>query len=614
MYLEVCYSQTNTTRNKAVTCQNRGQTRFVSLYFIKKLETIFLVDREMKSSTKSFESKDDKNFRWKTLYIKGKAGDHWIQVSNDLVPVPRGLNIFKDFISTEEATKLLDEIQDLEFVWEGFEQRRKVQRYTIFDKEDDENGEQSSTKVPNMLQILAERLEKETGHRPQHVTVEEYSALTQKITQYGPKGHNGVVTSFESVDLCQCDEDCSCFMAEIPLHIPAVKHLNRPKRRDPFCWGLESLEHWTDIRVEPSSALIQTGECLWNWRSRTSALPEEENQKGGKITILRFYSLPQQSASVNSGENGKGIQPNNGVKANKNGIDFDSFGFIGTPETSYCADPMPPIEEVLTIIVTTSPIRSNPSTEVIERVFETFLQNGNDFAVKCRKVIVCDGFRRSDGENEKVTRRHTNVKQAMRNGICTSEQAENYEKYKAALRKLCFNASDDSPFHNAVVEELDSRHGYGFALRHALRHCVSTPYVIVIQHDRTWMRPSPVFDTVKTMWQNRHIKYVTMSMRSNFMYRDIFLGKYGRAYAKEYEEMVLRLPELNLDSRLFGPGSESVQKMIFDTPAVRKSCEALEGNYFASSQALEQQEWLKRNPNEPGKQQLTLSPVSSRWP
>ena len=72
------------------------------------------------------------------------------------------------------------------------------------------------------------------------------------------------------------------------------------------------------------------------------------------------------------------------------------------------------------------------------------------------------------------------------------------------------------------MEELSERHGYGFALRHALRHCVSTPYVCVIQHDRTFMRTTPIKETVEAMWNNSKVKYVGMSMRSNLTYGDIF--------------------------------------------------------------------------------------------
>ena len=58
--------------------------------------------------------------------------------------------------------------------------------------------------------------------------------------------------------------------------------------------------------------------------------------------------------------------------------------------------------------------------------------------------------------------------------------------------------------------ELEERQGYGFALRHALYHEVATPFVCVIQHDRTFMRSTPMNEVVRAMINKRNgdIKYV----------------------------------------------------------------------------------------------------------
>jgi hypothetical protein len=63
------------------------------------------------------------------------------------------------------------------------------------------------------------------------------------------------------------------------------------------------------------------------------------------------------------------------------------------------------------------------------------------------------------------------------------------------------------------VVELEERHGYGFALRHALHHCVDTPYVCVIQHDRNFMRTTPIKQVVKAIIcdPQQRIKYVGKS-------------------------------------------------------------------------------------------------------
>jgi len=276
--------------------------------------------------------------------------------------------------------------------------------------------------------------------------------------------------------------------------------------------------------------------------------------------------------------------------------------------------PMPPLEDVLTVIVTTSPIKSNPSTELLEMTFKSFPNAGDDFAYKCRKVIVCDGCRVVDAESDnkkKVTRRHSNVKQALRNGIATSTQADRYKEFKENLKTLCENAPPESPFWNTSVEELQERHGYGFALRHALRHCVTTPYVCVIQHDRTFMRPTPLRDTVHAMWNHTNVKYVGMSMRSNLMYSDIFQSKYGKAACDELKEsnLILRPPELALNASVYGPEGSSRRELNCLSENVRKSTSILFETYMRSAQRVEQQEWARLNPPASGLHQLTLTPT-----
>jgi len=170
----------------------------------------------------------------------------------------------------------------------------------------------------------------------------------------------------------------------------------------------------------------------------------------------------------------------------------------------------------------------------MEKTFEIFHLAGHEFAYNCPKVIVCDGCRvieqrehnhlhqypknirdnRNGGSTgsdsgggvdtqrppPKVTRKNANVKQALRNGITTNNQLDKYRQFKSAMYTLCVNAntstnpttSNDSektttntntstnqtppsPFRNAKVVELEEQHGYGFALRHALLHDISTP-------------------------------------------------------------------------------------------------------------------------------------------
>ena len=318
-----------------------------------------------------------------------------------------------------------------------------------------------------------------------------------------------------------------------------------------------------------------------------------------RVVLIKFYSLPPSRPNEMSSLIDSVGEPQDKSAEHK----------AETALESSACSPMPPLEDVLTIIVTTSPIRSNPSTEMLEKTFDSFRCGGRDFH-KCRKVIVCDGCRiLEDSDDNRVSRKYYNVKQALRNGIATTSQAERYEGFKDNLRRLCENATRDSPFWNTSVEALSERHGYGFALRHALRHCVSTPYVCVIQHDRSFMRMTPIKETVEAMWNNSKVKYVGMSMRSNLTYGDIFQSKYGKAAYEELSELILRPPELALDAYDYGPEGSSCQEINCLHENVRKSVNLLAQTYMRSSHYLDHQEWLKSHPTAPGLHQLTLTPT-----
>lgn len=517
------------------------------------------------AKNESFSKDDDTVEKWTNLDLGGNS----VRVSNPTFPIPKGMEIIPDFLTDQEASSVLNELDAKKWQREGFEQKRRVQRY-------------NKSNLPSSLQPLFDRIVSTVHRRPQQVVIEEYPSNISQMHL----STNWVVTSFESLPVCEKESRCDCcFVAQVALLTPSVQHMNCPIRREPECWTLASPEHWTDIWMEPQALVVKSGESLWAWRSRVA--PPLDSGETHRVVLVKFYSLPSETVPV---------------EANTE----QSVSQVPRPLFPI----MPPLEDILTIIVTTSPIRSNPDTEMLEKTFESFRLGGDDFCYTCRKVIICDGCRVLDtNKDSRVSLRHSNVKQALRNGIATTPQVECYKGFKENLRALCENATPDSPFWNTSVEELQERHGYGFALRHALRHCVTTPFVCVIQHDRTFMRPTPIRDTVHAMWNNSNVKYVGMSMRSNLLYRDIFQSKYGKAAYEELADLILRLPELALDASMYGPDGRSCREIVCLTEGVRKSTAMLAQTYKKSNQCLEQEEWLKSHPTAPGLHQLTLTPT-----
>ena len=216
----------------------------------------------------------------------------------------------------------------------------------------------------------------------------------------------------------------------------------------------------------------------------------------------------------------------------------------------------------LTVIITTSPVRSNPSLSMINATVSTFHLGGEKFNL-CPRLIVCDGYRVKDDDDDdksnksnksnnssqsRVTKKHSCDRSAMRSGIVSADQAENYGLYKRRIREAIERDAGvvGAPFFNTTILELQERQGYGFALRAAVA-AVDTKYVCVIQHDRCFMRESPMEEAVRAMDADEKVKYVGMLMRSNLNYKATITGRYGAEMEREIEGELRRPEELLLD-------------------------------------------------------------------
>jgi hypothetical protein len=117
--------------------------------------------------------------------------------------------------------------------------------------------------------------------------------------------------------------------------------------------------------------------------------------------------------------------------------------------------PVSPQSEVvlgrLTVIITTSPVQSNPSTDMFEALMESFdLVPG---LTTCNKIIVCDGVRQGDVNK-------------FRSGLVTPDAQCDYDRYVTALGDLARRG--DGAFANTVVVKLAQRGGFGLAVKAAL--------------------------------------------------------------------------------------------------------------------------------------------------
>lgn len=566
-----------------------------------------------------------------------------------------------NILSEEEAADLVKAIDGQYYrEWgpEGFDRRHRVQRYSSSENCHEKNDNVAMEGVfgwifDRIVSHLRVSPMKMLLHRPFEVIAIEHT----------PSSCHSTVKTFEQNECCPCHPtasisskkiipapSCDCYIAQLTLLANAIQSIEKPLHRQLEQWDVAEPtdEHETNILMEKNGVIIKAGDCLWNWRGCVSEICDKR-----RANPVSLCSEMENCSITDAGKNKNGtvVRPQKLIASNKRCIVI-TFSGIRPPKIIVNhiprqlftpSPPPPPLSKILTIIVTTSPIRSHPSTQLLEHTFETFQFAGDEFAYECAKVIVCDGCRvvaeessGSDREEKKddttnhsyqqrqqqrkITKKYSNIKQNLRNGIATIDQAKNYVEFKLRLRKLCDEANfptastrTKNPFRNTRVVELEERHGYGFALRHALHHCVDTPYVCVIQHDRTFMRPTPVTEVVSAMRNDpeQRIKYVGLTMRSNLMYYDIFGGKYGRRAVDEFKTMIIRPEELCVGNNAYGVDGISAKNLIgYDTTEQRRTAlEALRETYRGSHQYITHKEWVQSHPQKDGFHQLSLTPT-----
>mmetsp|Transcript_126282 Transcript_126282/g.252294 ORF Transcript_126282/g.252294 Transcript_126282/m.252294 type:complete len:446 (-) Transcript_126282:39-1376(-) len=154
----------------------------------------------------------------------------------------------------------------------------------------------------------------------------------------------------------------------------------------------------------------------------------------------------------------------------------------------------------MSVLITTSPVPSNPSTMMLEAVLGSFSRV--EGLVECPLVIVCDGYRYSQ-------------KSTWKAGRVTDDAALRYEKYLENLEALL--ESGNLPRSTQLVI-LEGRNGQALAVKAGLIH-VNTPLVCVHQHDLEFMfdfKLRRVLDVIES--PENDVKYIGMPLLVNLHY------------------------------------------------------------------------------------------------
>lgn len=150
------------------------------------------------------------------------------------------------------------------------------------------------------------------------------------------------------------------------------------------------------------------------------------------------------------------------------------------------------LRDDVTVLMTTSPLKINPSCALIEHTMETTHRFAEGLK-SCRTIIICDGVRIAE------TCRY-------RRGEVTEEAAGNYAKYIEKLKALSTQKS--SAVYGAEIVVLGHRHGFGMALKEGMA-LVETEFVVVLQHDRDFRRLVAVPRVVRSMRHFNRLKCVS---------------------------------------------------------------------------------------------------------
>jgi hypothetical protein len=160
------------------------------------------------------------------------------------------------------------------------------------------------------------------------------------------------------------------------------------------------------------------------------------------------------------------------------------------------------LADLVTVIVTTSPMRSDPELGVLEIVFASLKLAGLE---ECRKVLVCDHLEADDRGNGNRVHAKDRKKQGLKVGHVSSAHLVRYRE-----RLRMFRAAEWAS--GVEVLELESWHGFSRATERALAE-VRTPLVCVIQHDLAFLRPVRLGPVAGALLQRRiddnHVHCVT---------------------------------------------------------------------------------------------------------
>mmetsp|Transcript_17712 Transcript_17712/g.26414 ORF Transcript_17712/g.26414 Transcript_17712/m.26414 type:complete len:449 (-) Transcript_17712:276-1622(-) len=155
------------------------------------------------------------------------------------------------------------------------------------------------------------------------------------------------------------------------------------------------------------------------------------------------------------------------------------------------------MDQLLTVLIQTSPIPSHPSTALLEALFKSFQRV--DGLLESQIIILCDGC-------EEICANNKEEKENNKHGKVTSDTASRYRQHIQNLKDALHQKIAASPFapkENGSIKlfELQERHGSARGIKAAFMeyNLITTPFVMICQHDNFFIQNVPLRSCVHLM-------------------------------------------------------------------------------------------------------------------
>lgn len=220
-------------------------------------------------------------------------------------------------------------------------------------------------------------------------------------------------------------------------------------------------------------------------------------------------------------------------------------------------------KQTITVLIVTSPIRSNPSTQMLEEVLAGLCLIEELSAAQW--LFVCDGFTIATGKQQP---RH-------KGGVIAEEHIARYDKFIENVRELTRARSNQCD-----ILRLPERLGFGHAVKTGLES-VRTPFVLVVQHDQRIVRPFDVSSVLHVMTQHpTQLKYVGLTSVSTQTYERYAPSKFG-IHVKSTREFggIPLLPLIFFYDKPHIVPTDHYRNVIFGPDSVVKQGDFIEETY-----------------------------------